>query len=131
MIKEIHLKIIPNAQQRYSTVGDYIEREPGIWDIFISDTGDWREAIAIFLHEVVELAITQDRGISEPVIKEFDEHFEAQNKDPEAEPGDHPDAPYREEHRFAENIERLFIGEIGIHWDEYASHVEKVWNEKD
>jgi hypothetical protein len=126
-IKEIRLKIIPHSHQRYNTVGDYIEREPGVWDVYVSDTGDWREAVAVFLHEVVELALTTSRGIPEPVIREFDEAFESNNKDPDSEPGDAPTAPYRKEHRFSENIERQFVAEMGIHWDDYENHIMRVW----
>lgn len=127
MIKEIRYKIIPQEEQRYETIGDYWEVEPGIWEVRVSDVGSWRQAFAVFIHEAIELGLTQARGISEPTIKEFDEHFEASNKDPEAEPGDHILAPYRREHRFAENLERLFVAELGMPWDAYSENIIRYW----
>ena len=41
-------------------------------------------------------------------------------------PGDHPKAPYRAEHFFATNLERLFSSELGVDWFEYDRDVDAL-----
>ena len=41
-------------------------------------------------------------------------------------PGDNINAPYRREHFFATNIERLFAGELNVDWFEYDRYVDAL-----
>lgn len=129
MITSLHYEIIPHEKHRVPGVGDYWEDPPGSgnWQIRVSDVGDWRMALLIAVHEIVELGQTENEGIAESAITAFDLEFERRNIDPEAEPGDHPDAPYREAHRFAENIERLYAQRLGVNWQEYDKRVMEIW----
>jgi hypothetical protein len=80
----------------------------------------------VAVHEIVELAITRHRGIPEGVISEFDMEFEKlrESRLRSGEPGDSPDSPYRREHLFATNLERLLAGELEVDWFEYERHVD-------
>lgn len=129
----ITIKTIPHSDQRYPTIGDYWFEDNGDIQIRVSDTGNWKYELLVALHELIEVSLCKDRGISEPAIKAFDEHFEANRSvfDPDSEPGDDPKAPYRKEHRFAENLERLFAAELGVNWDSYDEDLCKVWHPKD
>jgi hypothetical protein len=42
------------------------------------------------------------------------------------EPGDHEHAPYRREHFFATNLERLLSAELGVDWFEYDRDVDAL-----
>ncbi len=120
----IEFKVIPHEQQRYPTVGDYWLDENGVWQFRVSDMGNPIYEKAVLLHEFIEWSLTQQRGISEESISEFDIEFEKNRQDGDiSECGDSPDAPYRLEHRFAENIERQFIHESGIVWADYDNTV--------
>ena len=40
--------------------------------------------------------------------------------------GDNVNAPYRKEHFFATNLERLFASELGVDWFEYDRYVDAL-----
>jgi hypothetical protein len=124
---KIHVETIPHSEQRYPTVGDYWSAD-GVQHIRVSHMVDWRYEVLVAMHELVEMALTRHRGISEPRITEFDLEFERSREQGRgfSEPGDHPDAPYRKEHFFATNIERLFAAELDVDWFVYDEYVESL-----
>jgi hypothetical protein len=57
----------------------------------------------------------------------FDMAYEKTRPDgDDSEPGDSPDAPYRNEHFFATSIERLIAAEFGVDWMLYESHINEL-----
>lgn len=116
----ITLREIPHGDQRYETVGDWFVLPNGSWHLRASNMGDWRYAFLVLVHELVEMALCQHRGIPEAAVTQFDLDFEAQrapgNTD---EPGHDPLAPYHAEHVFAEGIERQLAEALGVQWDSY------------
>src|SRR5436190_6009848 len=124
---KIHVETIPHSEQRYPTVGDYWS-EDGVQHIRVSHMVDWRYEVLVAVHELVEMALTRHRGVSEPRITEFDVEFERSREQCGgfSEPGDHPDAPYRREHFFSTNIERLFAAELDVDWFQYEEYVESL-----
>jgi hypothetical protein len=89
---------------------------------------DWRYEVLVAVHEIIEMALTRQRGIAEERITEFDIKFE-QNKAQgvvAGEPGDNINAPYRREHFFATNIERLVAAELDVDWFEYDRYVDAL-----
>lgn len=133
---DIEIKTIPQSQQRYETIGDYWFDADRTLQIRVSDVGDWRYEALVAVHELVEVLLCKDRGISEPEIMAFDKAFEAGKKlavapDVDAEPGDDPSAPYRREHRFAENVERLLAAELGVNWTDYDAVLCAIWHPKE
>ncbi|MBV9081976.1 MAG: hypothetical protein JOZ62_04815 [Acidobacteriaceae bacterium] len=124
----MHIETIPHESQRYPTVGDYWCDENGIEQIRVSEMMDWRYEVLVAVHEIVEMALTRQRGISEEGITEFDVKFE-ENKSKGlvgGEAGDNVNAPYRKEHFFATNLERLFAAELGVDWFEYDRYVDAL-----
>ncbi len=120
----INIQTIPHSEQRYQTSGDYWIDSYGVWQIRVSEMGNWKFELAVAIHELWEQALCLDRGIKEEDITAFDINFEM-NK-PEinfVEPGDDLNAPYRKEHCSATGIERIFISEIGENWRDYDSAV--------
>ncbi len=124
---KINIETIPHHQQRYPTVGDYWD-EKGVEQIRVSEMPDWRYEMLVAVHELIEMALTKHREIAEESISEFDINFEdsRRNNLVTGEPGDHPNAPYKREHFFATNLERLLAAELGVDWFEYDRHVEAL-----
>lgn len=126
----VTIETIPHESQRYETPADWL------WDpnqdlrLLISDMGDWKYTALIALHEFVEAMLCKDRNIIQEVVDEFDKNYEEERKQgkhsPQDEPGDDPAAPYRKEHFFATNLERLFAAELGVDWNQYSSTVESL-----
>jgi len=124
----MHIETIPHETQRYPTVGDYWLDEAGVEQIRVSEMMDWRYEVLVAVHEIVEMALTRQRGIAEEAITEFDIKFE-QDKEKGlvgGEAGDNVNAPYRNEHFFATNLERLLAGELNVNWSEYDRYVDAL-----
>ncbi len=120
---KIIIETIPQKNQRYLTVGDYWDETDGTKRIAISEMGDWRYAVLVAVHELIESAICETRGISEPDIAAFDvEHPEL------GDPGRDERAPYHREHMFADCVERLLARELGVNWEQYDAMCDAVWD---
>jgi hypothetical protein len=110
----IEIRTIPHAKQRYPTVGDYSLDEDGVLQLRVSNAKDWRSEAAVIVHELVEYFLCRRSRVKLEAIDQWDkDHSDA------AEPGDVPDCPYGRQHRFAENLERLLVAELGLRWDEH------------
>lgn len=109
---------------RYPTAGDYFEKD-GVLNIEVFDQGDPDKNLLIALHELVEQHLCQKRGITNDQIDAFDFQYEENREegDETSEPGDHPDCPYRNEHRFAMIVEQMMAHELGIDWHEYDQNI--------
>ena len=118
-------KTIPHDQHRYPTYGDYLIDNKGKSHFMISDIGNEDMEFLCLIHELIEEHLTRRRGITEPTIKAFDEQFESDGR--EGEPGEAHDSPYRKEHIFAENIERLIALELGVDWAAYGEAVDGLF----
>ena len=111
--------VIPHAWQAYNTIGNYDIADDGCIVIFISSLGNKLYEQAVLLHELVEITLIKDRGISVSDITAFDVEFENNRNNEFDEPGDDPSSPYHREHKVASNVERRFIEEVGEDWGEY------------
>ncbi len=121
----IIIETIPHQSHRYSTVGDYYVLGDGTRMIRVSELPDERMSLLIALHELIEQALTEARGIPEGEIAAFDTAVPADS--PYAEdPGHDPAAPYHREHVFAECIERLMAAELGVNWQDYEKAIEAL-----
>lgn len=123
----INIKTIKNRHQRYPTVGDYWFENDGDIQIRISNMGNTDYEFLVAIHELIECYLTKKRGISEESITAFDMKFEEERKDTmhrmEDEPGYDPRAPYKNEHFFAEAIERLLANQLGVDWKTYNDSI--------
>ena len=113
---KIVIESIPHAQQRYDTWGDWWFDPDGTLQIRVSsdvpEMPTEQHQFLVALHELVEVRLCQERGISQEAVDTFDMSPKALACD--GEPGDLPDAPYRREHRFAMLIEHLMAHELGL-----------------
>ncbi|HXW95455.1 MAG TPA: hypothetical protein VEJ19_07100 [Nitrososphaerales archaeon] len=116
---------VPHKKQRYETVGDWIPGRPA--QIRVSKMKDQRYVFLVALHEMIEYELCKMHGITDREVVAFDVNFEAErrmNLHPlDAEPGNHPKAPYRNEHEFATMIEMMVAHKLGVSWSDYEKTV--------
>lgn len=124
----IDIRTIPESTMRYPSLGDWFyegaadgeeadgekaDREE-VLCIRAVDTLSDNEAFLVALHELVEAWLCRDKGVSQEAVDAFDLAFIPPRNDPDAEPGDHPDAPYRIQHRQAMMVEHLMALFMGV-----------------
>jgi hypothetical protein len=123
----ISIKTIPETEQRYPTTGDYFQSKDGTWNFRISDMGNWKYEFLVALHELVEWALAQHKGITNEQIDDFDFQFEKDRESglhtDDEEPGNDPKCPVWFEHQMATVVERMIAGLMGIEWKVYDSTV--------
>jgi hypothetical protein len=116
---------VPHKKQRYETVGDWIPGTPA--EIRVSRMKDQRYAFLVALHEIIECELCKMHGITDKEVVAFDVNFEAErgmNLHPiDAEPGNHPKAPYKDEHEFATMVEMMVAKKMGVSWSDYEKTV--------
>jgi hypothetical protein len=128
--QQINIEIVPLKEQRYDTLGDYYYKK-GVLHFKITDTGNPFYNKLILIHELVEQTLTEAKGIKEQTILRHDLEFEKLIKDgkvdPDSEPGDHKNSPYRKEHRLAEVVERLMLNHLNREtFEEYNDKIFKI-----
>lgn len=118
---------IKHSQQRYPTVGDWMWDKRGNLAITSSDMGNWKYNYLVKFHELVEVMLCRDRGITQDEVDDFDKEYEARREEGDtSEPGDSKLAPYYKEHQFATKLERLMAKELGVDWREYDKAVSSL-----
>ena len=72
-LKRIFIETIPHSKQRYETCGDWWWDDDGeTLQIRVSDTGDWRYNAAVAIHELTEVLLCRDHGVSQEAADGFD-----------------------------------------------------------
>lgn len=90
-----------------------------------SELTDWRERMALAVHEVCEALMCRYNGVTVAQVDEFDAKFKGENEI-DINAGDEPDAPYRLEHTYATAIERVLTGVMGVDWKGYDTRLGKL-----
>jgi hypothetical protein len=120
------INVIKHHQQRYDTIGDWqIFKFPAgdRYDIRVSNLGDSKMNACIVVHELIEALLCRfnDPEITDKMVDEFDMSHEDLE-----EPGDSPEAPYHEQHKFASEIEKVFAKRLEVNWDEYERRISEI-----
>src|SRR5437773_477640 len=127
---KIDVQFVGLADMRYPTLGDYFY-EGDTLKFKIVDTGNDFYNKCILVHEIIEEALTREKGIKEEDINKFDLWFEqevnAYRQPEDAEPGDHKDSVYRREHILAEIVEALMLNNLGISFGDYNDYILKTF----
>lgn len=122
---EFVISQVPHSGQRYHTVGDWVPGNPV--RIRVSKMKDERYVFLVALHEMIEYELCKMKGITDGEVVGFDVNFEKERRmrmhSEEAEPGDDPRAPYREEHSFATMVEMMVAQKLGVKWSAYEQAV--------
>ena len=130
-MKKILYKLIVQdwRKMRYATTGDYYKTKAG-WELVVASNGNKDYDFLTLVHELIELYLTDRKGIKEPDKMKFDVWFKKQKhknlfkKYPE--PGVHPGAPYRKEHMFALKIEKMLARELKVGWRDYNNRLTQI-----
>ena len=112
---------------RYDTCGDYFVNDDGLTELNIKSQTNQDYEFLITIHELIEEYLTRKRNIKEEDIMIFDLMFEQERRNglhsEDDEPGYDIRSPYRREHIFSENIERLIAQELGVDWVQYNNEI--------
>jgi len=132
---DVSIKIIPNNEQRYETIGDWWIDKKGNLQIRVSEFEDERHSMLIAIHEMFEAMAAWVKHIEEPEVTKFDLWFEKESnagRIPKTleEPGMHPACPYNTEHQYATAVEMTLATLLGVNWWEYDEAVRKMSREQ-
>lgn len=127
--KRIVIDFIDHKDQRYETVGDYVETDTEV-HIFVSKMRPHYEFL-VALHELIEVYLVRSAGVKIDDIDNFDKAFEAmRNLYPQIvgdeEPGNSPNAPYYDFHQIASRIEKYFADTLKVDYNEYDKAVNSL-----
>jgi len=104
----------PFSMMRYPSLGDWFYEGKVLRVVVAEDDGSEpisrKEQKLILLHELVEVWLCEEEGITQKQVDDFD----FANLDCPNEPGDLPDAPYRKQHRSAMLIEHMMAWFMGM-----------------
>jgi hypothetical protein len=118
-IEEIVIRFIPQADQRYDTVGDWLFEGRRLV-ILVSRMGNEVYQQAVAVHELIEALLCNAAGVTQEAVDRFDMVGLGKDSD---EPGFEPTAPYHREHCWADVVERTFIAAAGKSWAKYDQAV--------
>lgn len=116
---KIEIETIPHAQQRYPTAGDwYYDGET--LKIKVSELGDWRYELLVAVHELVEVSLCKNDGVTQESVDAFDIDYEKRRQPgDDSEPGDSSLAPYKRQHCMATAVERALAAAMNVDWSDY------------
>lgn len=121
---KINIETIPHNQQRYPTVGDWFWDADEVLHIRVSALSDWRREALIAVHELVEVLLCKQDGVTTAEVDSFDKAYEGSRQEgDESEPGDEPNAPYVRQHCIATGVERILAAGLGVSWKEYEEEL--------
>src|SRR5271168_124496 len=97
MISRVTIEVVKPKEMRYRTVGDWFySADPTFLVIQIADTGNWKYNFLVGVHELVEVLLCTNDGVTAKQVDRFD----LAHQDDE-DPGTHPKAPYHKQHLIA------------------------------
>ncbi len=129
---KFEVQIIPHAEQRYETCGDWWRDDNGVWQIRVSDLGNADMANLIAIHEINEILIAlammaegADPQDLVEITDKFDQAYEILRPatDTTSEPGYEPTCPVHRPHMIASAIEHLVAPELGVNYNEFGRRV--------
>jgi hypothetical protein len=123
ILRKIIIEFTDNPKDiRNEGLGDYYYLgEDLVIKAYMKKSDSYNKAWLIAIHELIEQRLTEHVGIKEKDIDAFDKMI-AENGGQADEAGNEPDSPYRLQHRFAENIERLLAQQLDIDWFDYYNN---------
>ena len=122
MIKEVHIKIVPQSKIRNHDCGDYWF-DDNVLQIRVVELPEYSHSMLIAIHELVEAFMTDYQGIKEEDINKFDADFYLEkvcgSHAEEDEPGFDNRACYRDHHTLCTAIEMMICSFLKISWKDY------------
>jgi hypothetical protein len=121
-ILRVSIDFLPPKMMRYRTVGDWFFSQPGYLRIQVADTGNWIYGMLVAIHELVEVFLCTAQGVTQKQVDRFDFAHELDD-----DPGEHPRAPYHEQHMLALSVEMMLATVLGIKWRPYGDCLTRTW----
>jgi hypothetical protein len=121
MFHSIQIETKPPKEMRYRTVGDWFFTAQGL-TIQVADTGNWKYNILVAIHELIEVILCRDAGVTEKQVDKFD----LAHQDDE-DPGTHPKAPYGVQHLTAMGVEMILAACMGVKWRAYEESLDRIY----
>jgi hypothetical protein len=121
-MRAIRIEIISATGMRYRTVGDWFYTNEGFLTIQVADTGDWKYNILVAIHELIEVVLCKNDGITAKQVDKFD----LAHQDDE-DPGTHPKAPYGKQHLIAMGVEMTLAALMGVKWRIYEDALDAIY----
>jgi hypothetical protein len=122
MVKSVKIEVISPKGMRYRTVGDWFYADHFSLTIQVADTGNWKYNILVAIHELIEVVLCRDAGVTEKQVDKFD----LAHQDDE-DPGTHPKAPYGVQHLTAMGVEMIIAACMGVKWRTYEIALDRVY----
>jgi len=126
----IDITAVPHGEQSYDTPAEWEEPVEGVWQIAVSDLRDWRYNLLTALGQQIEMALCKQAGVTSEQIQAFavahGKRRRAGDSDYQGAPGDHPDAPHKQAHRFAQQMLKQIAPELGVVWSRYQRALEAL-----
>lgn len=119
-----NIETIPNKHQRFRTCGDSYHENDNL-QIRVSSMRNKDYEFLTAIKAQVQQYLCERAGIKESAIDSW--RLTHENED---EPGELLSCPYREQHLFAEAIEKVLADKLGVDWVEYGKKLEAVMDEK-
>lgn len=125
-ITEIHIRFVPEAEQRYPTLGDWQikpihDTDDCYLDITVTQMPDQRYSWPIAVHELIEALLCHAAGITTEVVDAWDITGPGSD-DPD--PGNMANAPYHREHVLATSLEIDFVHMLDMEESDYAFYID-------
>ena len=123
----IEIKSVDPSAIRYNTCGDWQWLPDGSLLVNVPDYGgQHNSAFLVAVHEMVEAWLCKKVGLEEEEVSAWDKsHLELE------EPGDHPSAPYHQEHVLATAVERKVCAGLRLDWNKHNDWVGNAASEVD
>ena len=137
-IKDVLIRVIPHAEQRYNTVGDWLfhPSDPTTLLVNVSDTGDWKWNMCVALHELAEAIACTANGVTQEQVDEFDKNWKPGFG--YEEPGEDPRSPYFQEHALALTEEQTLFFHMSSdyvtdnsEWELYEAKLEELMKSRE
>lgn len=134
-LPKITIHTIPHEKQVYETVGDWRIGDNKV-DIYVSEMNPEYEFL-VGIHETIEFYLCKMAGVSEDEVNAFDMDYEESRRDgcdamcgcrptKTSEPGFDKHAPYKKQHAFATQIEKLLAKFLKVKWKEYEKTINEL-----
>jgi hypothetical protein len=117
----ISVEVIPHADQRYDTVGDWAFEADGTISINVSQVKNRDYESLIAIHEIIESILCRHAGITAAQVDEWDMSHKDSN-----DPGSLSGCPYYMQHVHATIFEKHLAGLLNVKWGDYCECVDAL-----
>ena len=127
----VHILTVPNKSIRkrkgFTGADWWFDKKGNLQVRVAAELTDWREAMALALHEAAEALMCRHLGVTVAQVDDYDAKFEREHPgDGTTNVGDIHDCPYRIPHNAATAMERVFTTVTGVSWQDYDDRLSEL-----